>query len=266
MRDRPETTILKGLLLIGVLGLCLGAADTARAQTERLFYHVDQPESYERLKKHIDQISIVAPAAYSVDSDGVVWGRVDPRVRELAASNDVAVMPLIKNPEFDQDLLRALLHDSTARNRAIASMVEQCEKHGYAGFQFDFENIHISDRDAYTQFYREAARALHEAGYQISIAVVHRPSEFAGPTTYHKWLFKNWRAGYDPQGPLRPRGLRIRHDVRAAHTPHAPRTAGRHSVGAAGYRILFAVRAPREVVSGHSDWIAALVHVAGGSN
>ena len=197
MRDRPETTILKGLLLIGVLGLCLGAADTARAQTERLFYYVDQPESYERLKKHIDQISIVAPAAYSVDSDGVVWGRVDPRVRELAASNDVAVMPLIKNPEFDQDLLRALLHDSTARNRAIASMVEQCEKHGYAGFQFDFENIHISDRDAYTQFYREAARALHEAGYRISIAVVHRPAEFAGPTTYHKWLFKNWRAGYD---------------------------------------------------------------------
>lgn len=27
--------------------------------------------------------------------------------------------------------------------------------------------------------------------------MVHRPDEFAGPTQYHKWLFKNWRAGYD---------------------------------------------------------------------
>jgi spore germination protein YaaH len=132
-----------------------------------------------------------------VDEDGVVWGTVDPRVRSLADSHDVSVMPLIKNPDFDQELLHALLEDSTARRRAIESMVLQCKKHGYAGFQFDFENVHISDREAYTRFYREAAEALHEAGYSISVAVVHRPTEFPGPTRYHKWLFKNWRAGYD---------------------------------------------------------------------
>jgi spore germination protein YaaH len=26
---------------------------------------------------------------------------------------------------------------------------------------------------------------------------VHRPDDLAGPTRYHKWLFRNWRAGYD---------------------------------------------------------------------
>jgi spore germination protein YaaH len=29
------------------------------------------------------------------------------------------------------------------------------------------------------------------------MAVVHRPDELPGPTQYHKWLFGNWRAGYD---------------------------------------------------------------------
>ena len=27
--------------------------------------------------------------------------------------------------------------------------------------------------------------------------VVHRPEKYPGPTKYFKWLFKNWRAGYD---------------------------------------------------------------------
>jgi spore germination protein YaaH len=200
MRLLPQSTGVHTLLLFAlVLGLGTVASPPANAQTqtERLFYYVDRPVSYNRLTEHIDQISVVAPAAYSVDEDGVVWGTVDPRVRELAAANDVAVMPLVKNPGFDQELLHTLLQDSTARRRAIESMVEQCERYGYVGFQFDFENIHIDDRAAYTQFYREAARVLHEAGYQISMAVVHRPAEFAGPTQYHKWLFKNWRAGYD---------------------------------------------------------------------
>ncbi len=29
--------------------------------------------------------------------------------------------------------------------------------------------------------------------------MVHRPNELAGPTQYHKWLFKNWRTGDDLQ-------------------------------------------------------------------
>lgn len=195
--SRKPIGFQKVLFLTIALGLWGAFALMARAQTDRLFYYVDQPQGYERLSEYIDQVSIVAPAAYSVDEDGVVWGKVDPRVRKLAASNDVAVMPLVKNLGFNQELLHSLLRDSTARRRAIESMVEQCERYGYAGFQFDFENLHVKDREEYTQFYREAADALHEDGNQISVAVVHRPAEFAGPTQYHKWLFKNWRAGYD---------------------------------------------------------------------
>lgn len=169
----------------------------AQQPLERLFYMVDSESSFSSLQQNIDRISIVAPVAYNVDEDGVVWGGVDPRVMDLAREHGVHVLPLIHNPKFNQEMLTSLLMSDSARARAIASLVEECRTHGYYGIQFDFENLHINDRDRFTSFYRETADALHAAGFKISIAVVHRLEEYPGPTQYFKWLHKNWRAGYD---------------------------------------------------------------------
>jgi spore germination protein YaaH len=180
------------------LGCVFGSGSAASAQTvERLFYYTDNENAWASLRAHIASIDIIAPGGYSVDEDGIVWGEIDPRVIRLAREHDVAVMPLIVNPGFDQEMLHRLLVDDAARARAVASMVELCRRHGHAGIQFDFENVSIADRDALTRFYQETADALHADGRRISIAVVHRPDELPGPTRYHKWLFRNWRAGYD---------------------------------------------------------------------
>ncbi|MFW6078588.1 MAG: glycosyl hydrolase family 18 protein [Gemmatimonadota bacterium] len=195
---RPGRRALLSLAAAALVGPVAAAGGlSAQQAVERLFYHVDTEAGYASLRENIEHVTIVAPSAYRVDEDGVVWGEVDPRVTRLAADHGVDVMPLILNPGFDQAMLHELLGDEEARRRAVRSMVELCRRHGFAGIQFDFENVHITDRDAYTRFYREAAEALHAAGYRISIAVVHRPDELPGPTRYHKWLFKNWRAGYD---------------------------------------------------------------------
>ncbi|MFN2431234.1 MAG: glycosyl hydrolase family 18 protein [Gemmatimonadota bacterium] len=184
-------------LLALAAGLLLPPVVFAQQPLERLFYYVDDEDAFASLRENLDRISILGPAGYSVDENGVVWGEVDPRVIALAAEHGLPVMPLIVNPGFDQQLLHDLLEDEAARGRAVASLVELCRRHGYAGFQFDFENLHLRDRDAFTRFYREAADALHGAGYRISVAVVHRYEDFPGPTRYHAWLFENWRAGYD---------------------------------------------------------------------
>ncbi len=180
-----------------LLALAVTAGGAAAQSMERLFYYTDNENAWASLRANIDRISVIAPAGYSVDEDGVVWGEVDPRVVRLGKERGVPVMPLIVNPGFDQGMLSKLLSDASARARAVASLVELCRRHGHDGIQFDFENIAMTDRDAYTQFYREAADALHGAGFRISMAVVHRPDVLPGPTRYHKWLFKNWRAGYD---------------------------------------------------------------------
>jgi len=173
------------------------AAPLAGQRGERLFYYVDREDSYNSLVQHIGSIDVLAPSAYNVDEDGVIWGYVDPRVLELTAGHGVEVMPLLVNRGFDQAKLTALLADSAARTRVVAHLVELCRRHGYGGIQIDFENLAIADRDAFTRFYREAADALHAAGYRISVAVVHRPDELAGATAYQEWLFDSWRGGYD---------------------------------------------------------------------
>ena len=89
------------------------------AQTlERLFYYVDRQDSYESLVKNIDQITILGPQVYTVDSLGIVFGELDSRVLALAKAHRVKVMPLVVNEAFNQPALRKLLADTAARGRA----------------------------------------------------------------------------------------------------------------------------------------------------
>jgi spore germination protein YaaH len=181
-----------------VLGvLLLGTAPLAAQGGERLFYYTDNENAYHSLVAHIASIDLLAPSAYFVDEDGVVYGDVDRRVLELARQHRVPVMPLLVNRGFDQAKLHQLLDREEVRARMVASLLELCERHAYDGIQIDFENLSIDDRDAFTTFYREVASALHAAGRRISVAVVHRPDELAGPTAYHEWLMDSWRGGYD---------------------------------------------------------------------
>lgn len=171
---------------------------TSRAQAlERLFYYVDREDSYQSLVKNIDQITILGPQVYTVDSLGVVFGQLDSRVLALAKAHRVKVMPLVVNEAFNQPALRKLLSDTAARARATRSLVQLCQQYGYWGIQFDIENVNIQDRDLLTTWYRETANALHSAGFTLSIAVVHRTEDNAGPTAYHRFLQDSWRAGYD---------------------------------------------------------------------
>jgi len=175
------------------------AARGARAQQpfERLFYYVDAENSYTSLVQHIDQIAVLGPQVYTVDSLGIVWGSVDRRVVDLARRHGVKVMPLVVNEGFNQPALRRLLADTAARARAVRALVQLCRDNRFWGIQFDIENVNLDDRDRLTAWYTAAAGALHAAGCKISIAVVHRPEDFAGPLGYHRFLYESWREGYD---------------------------------------------------------------------
>ena len=68
-----------------VLTLVLSLARQSGAQAlERLFYYVDREDSYESLVKNIDQITVLGPQVYTVDSLGIVFGELDSRVLALA--------------------------------------------------------------------------------------------------------------------------------------------------------------------------------------
>jgi len=176
--------------------LALGAAP-ARAQGLESLWYLRGEESIQAFLAHADQISIVAPQAFVMDSAGAIHGAVDPRVIATARAKGVKVIPLVMNPGFDQASLHRVLTDPAARALALHSLAELCRVNRFDGIQFDFENFHVSDRDAFTAFTRAAVDSVHRAGCSLSAAVVPRMEDDPGPGSYDRWIHDNWRAGFD---------------------------------------------------------------------
>jgi spore germination protein YaaH len=195
--SRSGRSILATHLVLAAAAIFPPAAAGAQGAGERLFYYVDREDSYNSLVRHIDEITVIAPQVYVVDSLGIMWGTLDRRVSELAKKHGVKVMPLFTNEGFQQAGLHKLLGDTAAQRRSIESMVAICKANNSWGIQFDVENINIADRDRFTKWYSASADALHRAGCKISIAVVHKTEDGAGPTTYGRFMEDSWRGGYD---------------------------------------------------------------------
>lgn len=184
------------LALVFLLGVSVVLAQD-RLPSENLFYMVDSEESFRSFRENVEQISVVSPQTFYHEESGVIWGDLDPRVRTLADKHQIRVVPLVLNAGFNREEFHAFLQDEFAQERAIQQLIEIGQQFDIDGWQFDYENIHIADRDAFTAYYRNTAKALHKSGMEISIAVVPRDGNYAGPTSYHQFMQKYWRGGYD---------------------------------------------------------------------
>jgi spore germination protein YaaH len=180
------------------VGLALVAGVPAVAQrTEALWYLTGSESSTRDFVVHARAISIASPQVFMLDSKGVITGGVDARVVAAAREHHVQLVPLVMNPGFDQPSLHRVLTNADARARALRSLATLCRVNHFDGIQFDLENIHVSDRDAFTAFVRAAADSVHSAGCTLSAAVVPRTGDDPGTGAYDRWIYDNWRGAYD---------------------------------------------------------------------
>ncbi|MFI5312290.1 MAG: glycosyl hydrolase family 18 protein [Gemmatimonadales bacterium] len=190
MRARGSMGFLGALVL-------LAAARATDAQKPEALWYARGELSVQSFLAHADQISIVSPQVFKFDRAGTITGSVDRRIIDKAREKGVKLVPLVMNAGFDQPTIHRILTVREARHRAIRSLAALCRDNHFAGIQFDIENVHISDKDALTSFVRESVDSVHRAGCTLSAAVVPRTGEDPGPTSYHKWIFDNWRGAYD---------------------------------------------------------------------
>ena len=185
------------VLLANALALTTSLSAGAHAQRLEALWYLRGERSIQAFLRHADQIAIVAPQVFTMDSTGTISGRVDPRVIETARAKGVKLMPLVMNPGFDQPSLHRVLNDPTARANALRALTRLCRDNHFDGIQFDFENFHVRDRDAFTAFTREAVDSVHRAGCQLSAAVVPRAGDDPGTNSYDRWIYDNWRGAFD---------------------------------------------------------------------
>jgi spore germination protein YaaH len=170
----------------------------AFAKPVALFYLTDNPDSIRSFLAHSDKIDLLVPAWYQVDEVGLVSGIPDPTVLGVTQKQHLPVMPIIAL--FDKKKFHELLGNETARQQMIASIIRECKRNGYTGFQFDFEDISWTDRDGLTDLVRETAEALHKENLQLSIATVPNAPGYPGKGGFSKWIYEDWRGGYDLAG------------------------------------------------------------------
>jgi spore germination protein YaaH len=180
---------------LSALTLVLLASAFAAAQPKSLFYLINSPRSVQSFLEHADKIDILAPAWYSADGNGLVWGSANAAVLESAARHHVSVMPIVQ--ATNQADLHKLFITAASRATFIAAVLDQCKLHHYSGFQIDFENIFWTDRDVLSAFVAESAAALHKQNLSLTIATVPNAPGSPGPSGFGHWLYENWRGAYD---------------------------------------------------------------------
>ncbi|MGA8103157.1 MAG: glycosyl hydrolase family 18 protein [Candidatus Acidiferrales bacterium] len=183
---------------LSLLALLFSVSFSAAAQQPKsLFYMTRDPNSVRSFLAHADKIDTLVPTWYVVDSSGLVSGGPNPMVMETARQHHVPVMPIVANAAFVQDDFHKLLVNPSAYRQMFAQLVHACKDFGYIGFQFDFENIHWTDRDALSTMVGEAASLFHEQRLELTIATVPNAPGAAGETGYTAWIYENWRGAYD---------------------------------------------------------------------
>jgi spore germination protein YaaH len=167
----------------------------AVAQPRALFYMSDGAASVHSFEAHRDKIDILVPTWYSVDASGLVAGGPNNTVLREAKAAHIAVIPIVAM--FDKDGAHKLFGDTKAQAEMNAALVRECKANGYAGIQFDLENISWTDRDGLTALVASSAATLHREGLQIQIATVPNAPGHPGNTEFGRWIFEDWRGVYD---------------------------------------------------------------------
>ena len=239
-------------------GVLLAVSHVAAAQTLEALWYTRGEGSIPSFLAHADQISIVSPQVFTFDNAGAITGNVDRRIIAKAREKGVKLVPLVMNPGFDQPMIHRILTVHDVRRRAIRSLAALCRDSRLDGIQLDIENVNLADKDLFTSFAREATDSVHRAGCTLSAAVVPRTGEDPGPTTYHRWIYENWRSAYDYKALADTLDF-ISYMTYAQHTGNTPAgpVAGFPWMEACLKYVLSLGVAPAKIslgVPGYSDW------------
>jgi spore germination protein YaaH len=179
--------ICTAFLLCAATGVC--------ATPSALLYMTSSPDSIRSFLAHADKIDLLVPTWYQVDENGLVTGAPNPLVMDAAKQHAVPVMPIIAL--FNKKQFHNLSLNLPAQDKMNEAMVREAKQNGYTGFQFDLENVDWIDRDGLTALVKRSAQALHQAGFQLTIATVPNAPGYPTGEGFSKWIFTDWRGAYD---------------------------------------------------------------------
>jgi spore germination protein YaaH len=139
----------------------------------------DQNRGFASVTSNVRMFDEVSPFWYAPDRNGDVvradpdHTKIDTGTVRMLRERGVRVLPTVTNigDDIPPDVVSELLHDPAATRRHVRALLELAVSGGYDGIDLDYESLRAGDRDVYSAFVRELARALHGGGKLLSVAV-----------------------------------------------------------------------------------------------
>ena len=109
---------------------------------------------------------------YELGADGEIRGGVQSVAGlQAARAAGLRALPSIHNGGFDRERVAAIIHDPQRRAQHIDAIVQLVMENDYDGVDIDYESLYAEDREAFTTFIQELARALHQQNKLLSTTV-----------------------------------------------------------------------------------------------
>lgn len=121
---------------------------------------------------NIEGLDVVSPTWFQLKSaNGELINRAYSQYVDWAHANGYEVWALLANDFSSYDMVSEFLNNTNYRDKLIKEVLAYSALYKLDGINIDFENMYVSDRDAFTQFVREITPFLKEQGLVVSVDV-----------------------------------------------------------------------------------------------
>ncbi|WP_251550616.1 glycosyl hydrolase family 18 protein [Neobacillus muris] len=122
-------------------------------------------------------INVVSPTWFSLaGADGSIKNLASLEYSQWAQSRGYQVWGVFSN-SFDPDLTHQAFKDYETRKNMVRQLLYYSRMYQLQGINFDIENVNPEDGPLVTQFMREAAPYLHDAGLVVSMDITFSAGE-----------------------------------------------------------------------------------------
>jgi spore germination protein len=175
---------------VALLGALFGSLILLRSPSPSLvvasvpYWNIDYGTTSVLSNRHT--FSEVSPWMYGLNRSGQIVPQygpaqaatVDAQLARLRAARVPLVPTLANVVQGDwvyQPVVTNILHVPRVRAQHVAAIVALVQRQHYAGIDIDYEDLHASDRTAFTAFITQLAGALHAKGKVLSVDLFAKP-------------------------------------------------------------------------------------------
>ncbi len=134
------------------------------------------------LEQTLPYLSELPIFSYGFTYDGELIAPLWDDVWMIREAEGFGVLPILTLTPFGMDglfnnnLINSVVNNPAYAENLIQNLLDIMGQKGYRGVDIDFEFILATDRDAFTEFVRRVAEAMHRNGYHTSVALAPKTS------------------------------------------------------------------------------------------